>query len=384
MQRIYFDHAATTPLDKETFEKMTPYFTEAFGNADSPHFFGRKAQNGLDEARDTLAQLLNAKPSEVYFTSGGTEADNWALFGGARSKKKEGRTKVLVSAIEHHAVLAAAETLEKEGFEIVYLPVNNEGRVELNGIEKLFDEKTAIVACMAANNETGVIQPVKEIISLAKASGALSFVDAVQLAPYERIDVKALGADMVSISAHKFYGPKGVGALYINSGVKIEKFVVGGEQERGLRGGTSNLPAIVGLAHAYKKCVENMAENKQKIAVVKQAFLREMEKIDGVRLNGVSQTGVVNLRFVGVENTALLYRLDLQGVAAAAGSACASQSIKPSHVLLAMGLSESEAKESVRFSFGKDNTEEEVKLAAAIIKETVDKFAKLLGTRVPY
>ena len=378
MQRIYLDHAATTPLDKEVFEKMTPYFTESFGNADSPHFFGRKAMGAVDMARDKIAMLIGAKPSEIYFTSGGTESDNWAVIGGAYAKRKEGKTHVLVSAIEHHAVLAAAEKLEKDGFDVEYIPVNSQGRVEIQEVEKRLKDTTALVAVMAANNETGVVQPYQEIAKLVKEKGVLFFVDGVQLAPYAPINVNEIGADMLSFSAHKFHGPKGVGVLYIKDKVRIEKLLAGGEQERGLRGGTTNVPSVVGLAYAYEKCVLEQAKTQATIKHLKEKFLDGLKGLDGVIINGDKDnpTGILNLRFVGVENAAFLYNMDLNGVAVAAGSACASASVKPSHVLLAMGLDEVQARESVRFSFGKDNTDEEVEIAVRLIKETVERIRK--------
>ena len=375
-ERIYFDHAATTPLDKQVLEKMLPYFTDSFGNADSPHSFGRKAMAAVDSARDCLAELLNAKKNEVYFTSGGTESDNWALIGGARASRKQGKTRVVLSAIEHHALLSAAERLQKEGFEIVYLPVNKGGRVELNALQSAITEDTAIVALMAANNETGVLQPVKEAAKIAKEKGALFFTDAVQAAPYMPIDVKEWGVDMLSLSAHKFYGPKGVGALYIRSGVKVEKLVGGGEQERGLRGGTVNVPSVVGMAAAYALARESMQKDNEKLAVLSRRFLRELDGLAGVVRNGDLEAlpSVLNLRFEGVSNTALLYNLDLCGIAVAAGSACASASVKPSHVLTAMGLDERAAKESVRFSFGKNNTESQIVAGARRVAELVTKL----------
>ena len=274
---IYFDHAATTPLDIEVFEKMKPYLLQSFGNADSPHSFGRTAMMAVDSARDKLADLLNAKPSEIYFTSGGTESDNWAVLGGAYAKAKEGKKHVLLSAIEHHAVLSAGERLEKQGFEVEYIPVNAGGMVELNEVKARLRADTALVGVMAVNNETGTIQPFQDIVKLAKQNGSLSFVDAVQAAPYMPIDVKAWGADLIAISAHKFYGPKGVGALYIKSGVKIEKLVAGGEQERGLRGGTLNVAGVVGLSAAYEKAVKDMQANNEKILSIKNRFLQNIQ-----------------------------------------------------------------------------------------------------------
>lgn len=379
MKRIYLDHAATTPLDAEVLEKMLPYFTENFGNADSPHALGRKAMQAVDSARDLIAARIGAKPSEIYFTSGGTESDNWALVGGAYAQKAKGRTRVVVSAIEHHAVLESAERLKKEGFEIVYLPVNDGGRVALNALETLIDDKTAIVALMAANNETGVLQPITQAEKISHEKGALFFTDAVQFAPYRPLDVKKLNADLLSFSSHKFFGPKGCGVLYIKSGVKIEKFIVGGEQERGLRGGTTNVPSVVGFAAAYERTCASMEARNTHLQTLKARFLQKLSMLDGVHINGEGEEAldaVLNVRFDGIRNEDFLFNMDLHGVCVAAGSACASASIKPSHVLTAMGLSEKEARASIRFSFGKDNTLEEIDCAAEWTVETVKKLRK--------
>ncbi len=373
MDRIYLDYAATTPLDREVLEKMLPYLTENFGNADSPHAIGRAALNAVDEARDRLAAALNAKPSEIYFTSGGTEADNWAIQGGAYAQKEQGKTHIILSSIEHHAALAAGEKLEREGFAVTYLPVNKQGVVEVESLKSALTEKTGLVAVMTANNETGALQPIAELAKIARANGSLFFTDAVQAAPYLPLDVKAMGVDMLAISGHKFYGPKGVGALYVKSGVKIKGYIVGGEQERGLRGGTTNVPAVVGLSAAYLKNEGGKYEANEKIRSIRALFLEELRDLGGVSINGGDKglPAILNLRFAGVKNTDLLYNLDLNGICVAAGSACASASIKPSHVLLAMGLGEEEVKESVRFSFGKNTTEEELKRAAKTVKEVV-------------
>ncbi len=379
MKRIYLDHAATTPLDKEVFKKMAPYFMDDYGNADSPHALGRKAMSAVDFARDQVAECIHAAKNEVYFTSGGTEADNWAVIGAAKAQKKLGKNKIILSSIEHHAVLYAAEKLAGEGFEICYLPVNAGGRVEINALKAVVDEHTALVAVMAVNNETGVLQPIQELAKIAHSRGALFFTDAVQAAPYLPIDVKAWGVDLLAFSSHKFYGPKGVGALYIKNGVKIDKHVGGGEQERGLRGGTVNVPSVVGFAAAYQKCVDNREENNKKIQTLANAFMQELSVLDGVKRNGDSANaldGVLNLQIEGVENTSLLFNMDLQGVCMAAGSACASASIKPSHVLTAMGLSEEQAKRSVRISFGKDNEVDQVQAAANIFVQTIQRLRK--------
>lgn len=375
---IYFDHAATTPLDGEVFEKMRPYYTENFGNADSPHSFGRAAMRAVDAARDRVAELVGAKPDEIYFTSGGTESDNWAILGAAYAQREKGKTRVVVSSIEHHAALSAAERLEKEGFSVAYLPVNARGEAETEALRALLTPETGLVAVMAANNETGVVQPFKALAKLAHENGSLFFTDAVQAAPYLKIDVADWGADMLSFSAHKFYGPKGCGVLYVKNGVRLGKLIAGGEQERGMRGGTLNVPSVVGLAAAYEKSVRGMVENNAKIEGLKALFLKKIfSDIEGVKLNGEGAAclpSIVNLTFEGIDNAAFLYNMDLHGVAVAAGSACASASVKPSHVLTAMGLSEKDARSSVRFSFGRDNTEEEILYGAELAAQIVGKL----------
>lgn len=375
MERIYLDYAATTPLDNQILEKMLPYFTEEFGNPNSPHATGRKAMAAVDTARDLLAEQLNAKPSEIFFTSGGTEADNWAVLGGAYAQREMGKTHVIVSAIEHHAVLAAAERLEKEGFEVTYLPVDEKGLVQPETLKKALTDKTGLVAVMLVNNETGSVQDIKTLAHLTHESGSVFFTDAVQAAPYIPLDVKALEVDMLSISGHKFYGPKGVGALYIKSGVKVWAHALGGEQERGLRGGTINVPMTVGLAAAYQKNRDTMSATNEKLTALRALFLKEISCLEGIQINGENALpAILNIRVKGVSNVALLYNLDLQGVCAAAGSACASSSVLPSHVLTAMGLTKEEANECIRLSFGKHTTEEEILRAAAIFKEIVRKL----------
>lgn len=378
MNKIYLDHAATTPMDKDVLNKMLPYFTENFGNADSPHAVGRKAVNAVDDARDRVASLLGAKANEVYFTSGGTEADNWAVIGGAYAQREKGKDHVILSAIEHHAVLYAGEKLQKEGFQVTYLPVNEGGRVEVSALKAVMTERTGLVGVMMVNNETGVVQPIRELAKIAREGGALFFTDGVQGAPYLPIDVKGLGVDMLSLSSHKFYGPKGCGVLYVKNGVKIDKYIGGGEQERGLRGGTTNVPCVVGLAEAYERNVGTMSASNEKIKRISKLFLEGISSLSGISINGEGDKlpGILNLRVKGVSNVDLLYKLDLKGVCVAVGSACASGSIAPSHVLLAMGLKEEEARECVRISFGRDNTEEEGVRASKIFVETVEELRK--------
>ena len=299
------------------------------------------------------------------------------MLGGARAKRKEGRTRVIVSAVEHHAVLSAAERLQNEGFEVVYLPVNEGGRVEPSVLQSLIDDKTALVAVMAINNETGVIQPIDECGEIAHAHGALFFTDATQSAPYRRIDVQKCRADLIAFSAHKFYGPKGAGVLYIRNGTKMEKLIGGGEQERGMRGGTLNVPNIVGLAKAYEYACAEMEENNQKLIKLSKILMQGLDDIGGISRNGEIENALpslINLRIADVENTAFLYNMDLQGVSLAVGSACSSASVKPSHVLTAMGMSEREVKESIRLSLGKDNTQEEMVRTVEIMRDVIKRL----------
>ncbi len=379
MKGIYLDHAATTPLSNEVLQKMLPYFTDVFGNADSPHAAGRRAMSGVDSARDCIAERLGAKPSEIYFTSGGTEADNWALRGCAYAQRELGKNHVILSSIEHHALLSSAKRLEEEGFEVTLLPVDERGRVALNALKSALKPTTGVVAVMLVNNETGVIQPVKELAQIARENGSVFFTDGVQAAPYLPLNVAELGVDMLSLSAHKFYGPKGAGALYIKSGVKVKGLVIGGEQERGLRGGTLNVPALVGMAAAYERACEEREENNAKIQSLRELFLGELSSVEGLTVRGEGIPALINLQIHGVSGADFIYNMDLRGVRLATGSACASASIKPSHVLTAMGLSEGEAKECVRVSLGKDNEEEEIRRAAAIAKEVI---AKLRGEKI--
>lgn len=377
MRRIYFDHAATTPLDEEVLGKMLPYFSAEFGNADSQHSFGRAAMRAVDEARDLVASLIRSRPEEVYFTSGGTESDNWAVLSAVRVQAEKGRPRLILSAIEHHAVLSAAERLEREGFPVTRLPVNAEGRVEPESLSEALAPDVGLVALMAANNETGAVQPFRECARLAHENGSLFFCDAVQAAPCMPVDVGDWGADMISFSAHKFYGPKGAGALYVRRGVSLPPLISGGEQERGLRGGTRNVPAIAGLAAAYEKAVRGAKENNARVCAVRDAFLKALfARCPQAVRNGGGELlpSIVNIRFPGADNAAFLSAMDLCGVAVSAGAACAAASVKPSHVLLAMGLTEEEASSCVRFSFGRDNTEEEGRLGARLAAEVYEKI----------
>lgn len=378
--RVYFDHAATTPCDKRVVDAMIPYFTNEFGNADSQHFYGRETAKGIADARQIIADIINCKPNELYFTASGTEADNWAIKGTALARKNKGN-HVIISAIEHHAILTSAEWLEKHGFRVTLLPPDSTGIVNVSELEKAIDDQTILVSVMYVNNEVGTIQPVKELAKVAHDHGAIFHTDCVQAMPYLKIDVKELGADMITMSGHKFYGPKGVGALYIRNGLKIDKLVSGGGQERAQRGGTSNTPAIVGMAKALQIAEADMEQNNSHIAKLRDHFVeRVLAEIPYVRFNGNFQhrvPSIANFSFEFVEGEGILMLMDFAGIAVSSGSACSSGSLDPSHVLLAMGVPIEVSHGSIRFSFGKDNTMEEVDYAVDKLKETIERLRQM-------
>ena len=374
MERIYFDHAATTPVSAEVLEKMMPYFSENFGNAHSQHNFGRNAIKGVDDARSQVAAAIGCRPNEVYFTGSGTEANNWAVKGTAWARESKGR-HIITSKIEHPSVLNSCKWLEKHGFEVSYISVDKDGTVSLDELEKTVRPDTILISVMMANNEVGTIQPYKEIAAIAKKHGVLYHVDAVQAVGAIKVDVNDIGCDMLTLSAHKFYGPKGVGALYIRNGLKIEKLIVGGGQERAMRGGTTNTPAVVGLGQAIENAVKNLGSYAEHCKNLRDRFTGRVEKeIPYVKLNG-SRTNRLpnnaNFSFEYIEGESILYRLDLAGIAVSSGSACSSGSLEPSHVLLAMGVDIVLGHGSIRFSFGKDNTVEQIDYAVDKLKEIV-------------
>ena len=374
---IYFDHAATTPLDKKVLETMLPYFSEVYGNANSQHMFGREAIKAVDKARDTIAKIINAKPNEVYFTSGGTESDNWALRGIANAYKGKGK-HIIISPIEHAAMLSTAKSLEKEGFEIDYMQVDSEGFVDLEHLKSIIREDTILVACMLANNEIGTIEPIKEMAKLAHEKGALMFTDAVQACGVLKTDVKELGVDLMSMSSHKIYGPKGVGALFVRTGVKIDNLILGGHQERMKRGGTTNVPGVVGFAKAFEIAESEREENFKYVSSLRDRFIDAViEKIPFVKLNGPRENRLpanADFSFEYIEGESILFTLDLNGIAVSSGSACSSGSLEPSHVLLAIGVEEATAHGSIRFSFGKHNTIEEIDYAVSVLADGVEKL----------
>ena len=380
MEHVYFDHAATTPVDERVLQKMLPYFTDNFGNPNSQHWFGRRSVTAVDEARDTVASLIGAKPSEIYFTSGGTESDNWAIRGAAHARAEKGK-HLIISAVEHPAMITTAKELEKEGFEVSLAPVDEYGAVDVEKLKSLLRPDTISVGIMTANNEVGTIQPLAEISGLCRERGILFFTDAVQAAGALKIDVNDPAVDLLSFSGHKFYGPKGVGVLYIRSGLKLGKIITGGHQERTMRGGTTNVPAIVGLAEALRLAQEEREKNAAYVSSLRDRFIsRVLHEIPYVKLNGHPQNRLpanANFSFRYIEGESLLFSLDLAGIAVSSGSACSSGSLEPSHVLLAMGLPEGLAHGSIRFSFGKDNTPAQIDYAVDKLKEIVVKLRAL-------
>jgi cysteine desulfurase len=377
---IYMDHAATTYTKKEVLEEMLPFFTEHFGNPSSIHKFGRDVRKSVDVAREKVAKALGALPEEIYFTAGGSEADNWAVKGAAYANRSKGN-HIITTKIEHHALLHTCEFLEKEGFEVTYLPVDEYGMVSVEDVKKAITDKTILISVMYANNEIGTIQPIAEIGKLAREKGIYFHTDAVQAVGSVKIDVKEQNIDMLSLSAHKFYGPKGIGVLYVRKGVKLISFVHGGAQERGRRAGTENVPGIVGLGKAIELATTNLEENSSKLAAMRDRLIKSiMEKVPYTRLNGhpvKRLPGNVSFCFQYIEGESLLLNLDMKGIAGSSGSACTSGSLDPSHVLLAIGLPHEIAHGSLRLSLGAVNTEEDIDYVLEVLPEIVDRLRQM-------
>ena len=374
VKRIYADNAATTPVSKEVIEAMMPCFTDTWGNPSSLHTDGQRAKELLDESRRKIAAAIGCEPAELYFTSCGSESDNWAIKGAAYAARN--RKKIVTSKIEHHAVLHTCEALAKDGFEVVYVGVDSRGILVLDELRSVVDDNTALVAIMMANNEIGTLQPIREIADIAHAKGALMFTDAVQAVGAVPVDVKALGVDMLSFSGHKIHAPKGIGGLYIRKGVRIRNLIDGGGQERSKRGGTENVPYICGLATAVESAVNHLPE-MEKVKTLRDRLIDGLLTIPHSQLNGDREErlpGNVNISFEYVEGESLLLWLDMAGISASTGSACSSNSLEPSHVLLAIGVAVEKAHGSLRFSLSRDNTEEEVD---RIIEATREIVAKL-------
>ena len=363
MDRIYMDNAATTAVAPEVLETMLPYFHDIYGNPSSIHSTGRDARRAVDAARRQVANAIGAKPQEIYFTAGGSESDNWAIKGTAFAKQGKGN-HIITSAIEHHAVLHTCAWLEKHGFEVTYVPVDEFGRVNPADVEKAITDKTILISIMAANNEIGTLQPIAEIGKIAHEHGIVFHTDAVQAIGAIPINVDAMNIDMLSMSGHKFHGPKGIGVLYIRTGVRIDTFMHGGAQERGQRAGTENLPGIVGIGKAIEMATQNLESNAARMSRLRDRLIDGiLAEIPDVRLNGHRTERLpnnVNVSIRYVEGEALLLRLDLAGIAGSSGSACTSGSLDPSHVLLAIGLPHEIAHGSLRLSLGTDTTEEQV------------------------
>ncbi len=373
-KRIYADNAATTPVSKEVLDAMLPCFTTLWGNPSSLHMDGQSAKEIVDEAREKIANALGCDANEIYFTSCGTESDNWAIKGAAYAAK--GRKKIITSKIEHHAVLHTCEALAKEGFEVVYIGVDGNGFLNLDELRAEVDENTAIVAVMMANNEIGTIEPIKEIAEIAHNKGALMFTDAVQAVGNIPVNVKELGVDMLALSGHKLHTPKGIGALYIRKGVYIKTLIEGGGQERGRRGGTENVPYICGLGVAVESAVNNLHEMEY-VKGLREKLIDGLLEIPYSRLNGDREKrlpGNVNVSFSFVEGESLLLWLDMSGISASTGSACSSKSLEPSHVLLSIGVDIEDAHGSLRFSLSKDNTKEDVEAIINAVKESVERL----------
>ncbi|WP_066505063.1 cysteine desulfurase NifS [Abyssisolibacter fermentans] len=363
MKSVYMDNSATTPVKKEVLDAMIPFYTTKYGNPSSIYSLGRESKKVIDEARDKIAKIFGAKANEIFFTAGGSEADNWAIKGVAFANKNKGN-HIITTKIEHHAVLHTCDYLEKQGFEITYLDVDEYGMVDLEQLKNSITDKTILISIMFANNEIGTIQPIEEIGKIAKENNIYFHTDAVQAIGNVKIDVNELNIDMMSLSGHKFYGPKGIGLLYIRNGVKIDNHIHGGAQERKKRAGTENVASIVGLARALEMAYDNLDEHNSKLTKLRTKFIDDiMKNIKHVRLNGHPDKrlpGNVNVSIEFVEGESLLLSLDLEGIAASSGSACTSGSLDPSHVLLAIGLPHEIAHGSLRFSLGDFNTEEEI------------------------
>lgn len=363
-RRLYMDYSATTPVKKEVLDEMMPYLTDYFGNASSFHLFGRETKTALDKARKQIASLVNADPNEIFFTNGGTESDNWALQGAAFARKNKGN-HIITSKIEHHAILHTCEYLEKvHGFEVTYLDVDADGIVDLEQLKREIKDTTILVSIMYANNEIGTIQPIKEITEIAHAHGALMHTDAVQAAGNIPVDVKELGVDLMSMSGHKIYGPKGIGSLYMKKGVKIHNLIHGGAQERRKRAGTENIPAIVGYGKAAEMAKEKMENHIAELTRLRNKLIEGvLERVPHTRLNGHRTNrlpGNANFSFEFIEGEGILLLLDQLGIAASSGSACTSGSLDPSHVLMSIGLTHEWAHGSLRLTVGDFTTDEDI------------------------
>lgn len=382
MRKVYLDNAATTALSPKVLKKMMPYLTDIYGNASSPHSFGQTARIGVEHAREQVARAINADPSEIVFTGCGTESDNTVLFGVAERYAKKG-DHIITTNVEHHAILHSCAALEKKGIRVTYLPVDKDGLVTPEQVRDAITDKTILVSVMFANNEVGTIMPIPEIAAVCHEKGVLFHTDAVQAAGHIPIDVKAMGIDMLSISGHKFHGPKGVGVLYERKGIRLPSYIIGGEQEKGRRAGTENVAGIVGLGEALELAVTNMSETSARMTRMRDRLIEGVEAtIPEVKLNGHRTKRLpnnVNFSIKYIEGESILLMLDMAGIAASSGSACTSGSLDPSHVLLALGLTHEVAHGSVRMTLGDDTTDEDIDY----VLETLPKVAHRLRAMSP-
>ena len=377
---IYLDHAATTPVKPEVLEAMLPYFSQKYGNPSSIYTLGRESKRAIEEARDRTASALGAQSKEIFFTGSGTEADNWAIKGVAYANRQKGN-HIITTAIEHHAILHTCQYLESDGFEVTYLPVDENGLVTVEAVRSAIKPSTILITIMFANNEIGTIQPISEIGRVAREKGICFHTDAVQAVGNIKINVEEMNIDLLSLSAHKFYGPKGIGALYIRKGTKITSFLHGGAQERGRRASTENVAAVVGLGKAIELASNNVDEYNKKLLSLRDHAIEAIQKnIPFVRLNGDRNSrlpGNVNFSFKFIEGESLLLMLDMKGVAASSGSACTSGSLDPSHVLLAIGLPHEIAHGSLRLTFGEENTREELDYVLETLPPIVQRLREM-------
>lgn len=375
MRYIYADNSATTAIAPSVLDKMMPYLTKYYGNPSSLYTIGAKAKEAVEKSRENIAKnLCAARANEIFFTSGGSESDNWALKGVCHMLRKKGKKHIITSKFEHHAILHTCEALEKEGFDVTYLDVYNNGIVHPEDVEKAIRDDTAIVSIMYANNEIGTIQPVEQIGAICRKHGVLFHTDAVQAAGYVHIDVQKQNIDLLSMTAHKIHGPKGCGLLYVKQGINLENLIEGGAQERSKRAGTENVAGIVGLDAALQLAVDNMDKTNAKLEKMRDRLIDGLLKIERSRINGDRVhrlPGNVNMCFEGIEGESLLLRLDMNGISASSGSACTSGSLDPSHVLLAIGLPHEIAHGSMRLSFSEGNSEEDIDYILEKVPEIV-------------
>jgi len=372
--RVYLDHAATTPVDEKVLEEMLPYFTKKYGNASSLHSFGREARDAIERSRERVAELIGAESEEIIFTAGGTESDNIAIKGIAF---REGKGHIITSQIEHPAVMATCQHLEKKGFDVTYLPVDKYGMVSPEDVENAIRDDTILITIMHANNEIGTVEPIEEIAKIARENEIVFHTDAVQSVGKIPVNVKRIGMDMLSISAHKIYGPKGVGALYIKKGTKIEAIIHGGGHEKGLRPSTENVPGIVGLGKACELAEKRMEEDMKRMQRLRDKLIKGVLEIEESYLNGHPEKRLPNnahFRFAAVEGESLILSLDDKGIAGSTGSACSSKKLKPSHVLMAIGLNEVQAHGSLRLTLGRENTEEEIDYVIEVLPPILEKL----------